>query len=62
MAHPDLVGELLAMRDVGIAVSDEAIAHAGSDDLSQYEAIRVGELASLFCELYPVKEVGRCVY
>ena len=57
MARSDLVGELLSMRDIGIAVSDEAISHAGSDDLSQYEAISTGELASLFCELYPVKEV-----
>lgn len=50
--NQDLLNELLAMREVGISVTDRALNHARLDDLSKYEAISVGELASLFCELY----------
>lgn len=49
----DLVAELTAMREIGVRVSDAALAHAAADDLSEYDGISVGELASLFCELYP---------
>lgn len=52
MDNKELTEELLAMRQIGIRVSDDAIEHAKTDDLSEYEAISVGELASLFCELY----------
>lgn len=54
MTNQELLNELLAMREVGIAVSDGALNHARLDDLSQYQAISVTELASLFCELYNV--------
>jgi hypothetical protein len=47
-----LLNELLAMREVGIKVDDNVLNHARIDDLSQYEAISISELASLFCELY----------
>lgn len=47
-----LLNELLAMREVGIKVDDNTLNHARIDDLSQYEAISISELASLFCELY----------
>lgn len=53
MKNQDLVLELMAMRDVGMSVSDRAIAEASKADLSEYEAISVSDLASLFCELYP---------
>lgn len=53
MKNQDLVDELKAMRDVGMSVSDRAIEEAARADLSEYEAISVSELASLFCELYP---------
>lgn len=56
MKNQDLILELLAMRDVGIVVSDRAIAEAREADLSEYEAISVTDLASLFCELYPEGE------
>ena len=47
-----LVAELLAMKEVGIRVSDQTIDHARTDDLAEYQGISSGELASLFCELY----------
>lgn len=47
-----LLNELLAMREVGIKVSDNTLNHARIDDLNEYQGISVGELASLFCELY----------
>ena len=47
-----LLNELLAMREVGIRVDDGTLNHARTDDLSKYQGISVGELASLFCELY----------
>jgi hypothetical protein len=46
---------MLAMRDAGIPVTRKALNRAACDDLSQYQAISVAELASLFCELYPVE-------
>lgn len=52
MKNADLVAELSAMRDLGIHVSDATLRHAQTDDLTQYDAISVGDLASLFCELY----------
>ena len=55
MKNSDLVCELMAMRDAGITVPDAAMYHAVRDDLTQYQAISVAELASLFCELYPVE-------
>jgi hypothetical protein len=55
MTNSDLVCELMAMRDVGTPVPDAAMYHAVRDDLTQYQAISVAELASLFCELYPVE-------
>jgi len=48
----DLQNELLAMREVGIPVTDGALNHARLDDLSGYEGISVEQLASLFCEIY----------
>jgi hypothetical protein len=51
MKNTDLVAELLAMREVGIDVPDAAIERARTEDLSQYEAISVSELASLMIEL-----------
>lgn len=48
----DLLNELLAMKEVGIKVDDNTLNHARLDDLKEYEAISVGELASLFCDLY----------
>ncbi len=47
-----LLDELLAMREVGIKVSDNTLNHARTDNLSQYEGISITDLASLFCELY----------
>lgn len=52
MKNSDLVAELSAMRELGVPVSDATLRHAQNDNLTQYEAISVGELASLFCELY----------
>ena len=51
MENKELVAELVAMREVGIAVPDAAIERAKTEDLSQYEAISVAELASLMIEL-----------
>lgn len=53
MTNKDLVSELLAMRSIGMTVSDRALKEAASADLKEYEAISIGEVASLFCELYP---------
>ena len=50
--NQELVAELLAMRELGVSVSDGALNHARTDDLRQYESISITELASLFCELY----------
>ena len=50
--NKQLLDELLAMREVGIHVSDNALNHARTDDLSDYQGISVEQLASLFCELY----------
>ena len=52
MHNEKLVQELLAMREVGIKVSDNTLKHAELDNLSEYQAMSYGELASLFCELY----------
>jgi len=49
-----LLNELLAMREVGIKVSDNTLNHARTDNLSQYEGISITDLASLFCELYNI--------
>jgi hypothetical protein len=52
--NQQLLAELLAMRDVGIHVSDNTLNHALADDLTEYVGIGISELASLFCELYNV--------
>jgi len=52
MTNRELLNELLAMRELGIPVSDNTLNHAREDDLSTYLSMSVGELASLFCELY----------
>lgn len=52
ISNQDLLKELLAMKEAGIEVSDGALNHARTDDLSEYEGISVEQLASLFCELY----------
>ena len=56
MRNRDLVSEMLAMRAAGIPVTRKALNRAACDDLTQYQAISVAELASLFCELYPVED------
>lgn len=50
--NKQLVDELLAMRDIGVRVSEKTIQHAQTDNLQEYAGISIGELASLFCELY----------
>lgn len=52
MTNTELLNELLAMREVGITVTDGTLNHARTDDLTEYESASVGEIASLFCELY----------
>jgi hypothetical protein len=52
MSNSQLMEELLAMRELGITVSDDTMHHARTDDLTQYVGISVSELAALFCELY----------
>ncbi|NDC55381.1 MAG: hypothetical protein EBZ69_00890 [Alphaproteobacteria bacterium] len=52
MTNQDLLNELLAMRELGIPVSDGTLNHAREDDISTYVSISVSDLASLFCELY----------
>jgi hypothetical protein len=52
ITNRELLNELLAMREIGIPVTDRALNHASLDDLSGYQGITVGELANLFCELY----------
>ena len=52
MTNEELLNELLAMREVGITVTDGTLNHARTDDLTEYESASVGEIASLFCELY----------
>lgn len=53
--NQQLLNELLAMREIGLAVTDGALNHARLDDLSQYDSMTIEELASLFAELYYVK-------
>jgi hypothetical protein len=55
ITNRELLNELLAMREIGIPVTDGALNHARLDDLSGYQGITVEELASLFCELYNTK-------
>jgi hypothetical protein len=55
ITNRELQNELLAMREIGIPVTDGALNHARLDDLSGYQGITVEELASLFCELYHTK-------
>jgi hypothetical protein len=55
IANRELLNELLAMREIGIPVTDRALNHARTDDLSGYQGISVAELASLFAELYHCK-------
>ena len=52
MTNNDLLNELLAMRELGIPVSDGTLNHAREDDLTEYNNMSVSDLASLFCELY----------
>ena len=52
MTNEELLHELLLMREVGITVTDNTLNHARTDDLTEYEHASVGEIASLFCELY----------
>lgn len=51
-SNTDLLYELLAMKEIGIQVDDNVLNHARTDDISEYDGISIGELASLFCELY----------
>lgn len=55
ITNNDLLNELLAMREVGIPVTDGALNHARLDDLTKYEGISVEQLASLFQELYHIE-------
>ena len=48
----ELVLELEEMKKFGIYVSDETLQQAKVASLTEYDAIKIGELASLFCELY----------
>jgi hypothetical protein len=48
----ELLLELKEMKNIGIHVSDKTLQKARSVDLSEYDAISVSDLASLFCELY----------
>lgn len=52
MTNTDLVCELLGMRDIGIRVDDRTLHHARFDPISEYASMSVGDLASLYCELY----------
>jgi hypothetical protein len=52
MTNQELLNELLAMREVGITVTDGTLNHARTDDLTEYASASVGEIASLFIELY----------
>ena len=52
MTNQDLLNELLAMREVGIAVTDNTLNHARLDDLTEYAHASVNEIADLFCDLY----------
>lgn len=52
MTNQDLLDELLAMREVGIAVTDNTLNHARLDDLTEYAHASVSEIADLFCDLY----------
>lgn len=54
MNNNELLQELLAMREIGIYVSDGTLNHARLDDLSEYGGISYAELADLFCNLYNV--------
>jgi len=54
MNNNELLQELLAMREIGIYVSDGTLNHARLDDLSEYGGISYAELADLFCSLYNV--------
>jgi hypothetical protein len=54
MTNKELLDELLAMREVGIVVTDNTLNHASRDDLTKYASISVTDLASLFCDLYNV--------
>lgn len=54
MSNLDLLNELLAMRDLGVPVSDLALWHAAGANLREYAGTSVADLASLFCELYPI--------
>jgi hypothetical protein len=55
ITNRDLLNELLAMREVGIPVTDGALNHARLDDLSGHESLTLRELANHFVELYYVK-------
>jgi hypothetical protein len=50
--NTELLNELLEMRAIGIKVSDNTLNHARTEDLFDYENMDIGELASLFCDLY----------
>lgn len=52
MTNEELLHELLAMREVGITVTDGTLNHARTDDLTEYEHASVSEIADLFCDLY----------
>lgn len=48
----DLILELEEMKKFGIHVSDKTLQQAKVASLEEYDAIKIEELASLFCELY----------
>ena len=48
----ELILELIEMKKLGIRVTDETLEAARNVSLTEYDAISVSDLASLFCELY----------
>ena len=48
----ELILELIEMKKLGIRVADETLEAARNVSLTEYDAISVSDLASLFCELY----------
>lgn len=59
MQNTELICELVAMQEIGVYVSDNALNHAACDDLTEYAGMSVGDLASLFCEVYNAQVLGR---
>jgi len=53
MINTGVLKELKALESCGVPISKECFEAANNDDLSEYDNMKVSELADLLMNLYP---------